>query len=216
MKRRTAKEVKQYQKRLNMPFHRFYITDSGTSAQHTMLLELDDGKSNVFYAAPRFDLTAEINDAWANKEVAQRSIFVRPRAIGILDNESHHVAYDALYTYVCSEPKEIETLSAAQLVDRLLGRLQADFRPLRDTLSGLSTDADNASKRAQERIAQRAFTAGETKGLPGPPSLYTPPPWALPPALPTPPVPRGDFTPLPQSHRQPPEAAGKGHKPVDV
>ncbi len=91
MTRRTAKEIKQHKKRLNVPFHRFYITDSGTSAQHTMLLELDDGKSIVFYAAPRFDLTAEINEAWVNKQVAQRSIFVRPQAIGILDDQSHHV-----------------------------------------------------------------------------------------------------------------------------
>jgi hypothetical protein len=216
MTRRTAKEVKQYKKRLNMPFHRFYITDSGTSAQHTMLLELDDGKSNVFYAAPRFDLTAEINDAWVNKQVAQRSIFVRPRAIGILDDQSHHVAYDAQRTYVCSEPKEIEALSAAQLVHRLLGKLQADPRPLRETLSGLCTDADNAAKRAQERIAQRAFTTGETKGLAGLPSLYRFPSWTLPPALSTPQVPWRDYTPLSESNRQLRELADKAYKLFDV
>lgn len=80
MTRSTVKEVKKYKKRLKIPFHRFYITDSGTSNQHTMLLELDDGKNNVFYAAPRFDRIVEINDAWTAKEVTERSIFVRPQA----------------------------------------------------------------------------------------------------------------------------------------
>ena len=62
---------------------------SAPSAQHTLLLELDDGKSNVFYVAPRLDRTVEINHAWATKQVARRSIFVRPQAIGILDDQSH-------------------------------------------------------------------------------------------------------------------------------
>src|ERR1700733_11088537 len=61
MTRRSANEIKKHKKRLAIPFHRFHITDSGTSDQHMMLLELDDGMNHVYYAAPRFDRTAEIN-----------------------------------------------------------------------------------------------------------------------------------------------------------
>jgi hypothetical protein len=215
MTRSTAKEVKQYKKRLNVPFHRFYITESGTSDQHTLLLELDDGNSNVFYAAPRFDRITEINDAWAAKQVAQRSIFVRPQAIGALDDELHHVAYDAQRTYVCSEPKEIEALSAVQLVERLLGRLHEDPRPLRDTLSGLSTNAENAAKRAEERIAKSALVLAETKGLPTPLSMSPVPAATTYSALPPSQVPWRDPT-LSEPNRQLRELADKAYKLFDV
>jgi hypothetical protein len=167
MTRRSAKEVKKYKKRLHIPFHRFHITDSGTSNQHTMLLALDEGKNNVFYAAPRFDSIAEINDAWVTREVAERSIFVRPKAIGELDDELHHVAFDAKRTFICSEPKEIEAITAAQLVDRLLACLKEDPRPLRDTVSGLLGSANDAVERAQVRIRQRdAGKSDEIGGVP--------------------------------------------------
>ena len=155
MTRRSANEIKKYKKRLAIPFHRFHITDSGTSDQHMMLLELDDGMNQVYYAAPRFDRTAEINAAWAAKEVAERSIFVRPLVIGELDDESHHIAFDATRTYICSEPKEIDALSAAQLVERLKGRLKEDPRPLRETAAAFLSDANAAMERAQVRIRER-------------------------------------------------------------
>jgi hypothetical protein len=213
MTRRTANEVKKHKKRLKIPFHRFYITDSGTSDQHTMLLELDDGKNNVFYVAPRFDSIAEINDAWSANEVAERSIFVRPQAIGVLDDELHHVAFDATRTFICSEPKEIEALSATQVVERLLGRLKDDPRPLRETVSVLASNADDAAKRGEMRILQRRAGKTGTIGLPQAADLFEGPPSALPPQ---PRVPRRGPEPLSEPNLKLRELAEKAYKTFDV
>jgi hypothetical protein len=213
MTRRSAKEVKQYNKRLKIPFHRFYITDSGTSDQHTMLLELDDGKNNVFYVAPRFDRIVEINDAWAAKEIAERSIFVRPQAIGELDDKLHHVAYDANRTFVCSEPKEIEALSAAQVVERLLGRLKDDPRPLRESASALLSNADDAVKRGEMRIHQRRADKAGTIGLLQAADLFDGPSLTLPPP---PRVPLRDPEPLSEPNRKLRELADKAYKTFDA
>jgi len=214
MTRRTAMEIKQYKQRLNVPFHRFYITDSGTSDQHTMLLALDDGKSDVFYAAPRFDRIAEINDAWTAKEVAERSIFVRPKSIGELDDEMHHVAYDAYRTFLCSEPKQIKAISAAQLVRRLQDRLQKDPRPLRDTVSACLINADEAAKRAETRIRQRRAQKAGTIGLPQAVDLFEgPPSSALPPS---PRVPAREAEQLSEPSRELRELADRAYKTFDV
>lgn len=93
MTRRSASEISKHKARLAVPFYRFYITESGTSNQHSMLLELDDGVNQVFYAAPRFHKIREINAAWHANAVASQSIFLRPRVIGALDDKMHHVAY---------------------------------------------------------------------------------------------------------------------------
>jgi hypothetical protein len=213
MTRRSAKEVKQYKKRLNIPFHRFYITDSGTSDQHAMLVALDDGKSDVFYAAPRFDRIAEINDAWAAKEVAQRSIFVRTQDIGELDDDMHHVAYDANRTFICSEPKEIKAFSAAELVQRLQGRLQEDPRPLRDTVSALSTSASEAAQRAEMRILERRSGKAPIIEIPKAIELFAGPSSALPPSLR---VPLREPESLSEPNRKLRELADKAYKTFDV
>jgi hypothetical protein len=182
MTRRSAKEIKQYKKPLSIPFHRFHITDSGTSDQHMMLLELDDETSHVYYAAPRFDRTAEINAAWAGKAVAERSIFVRPQAIGELNDEPHHVAFDVHRAYICSEPKPIDALSAAHLVARLEEQIKADDRPLRETAAMFLSDANGALERASARIEkQRTF---RTHGLvlPRAVEVFEAPVAAVPPA----------------------------------
>jgi hypothetical protein len=212
MTRRTANEVKQYNKRLKIPFHRFYITDSGTSDQHTMLLALDDGKNDVYYAAPRFDRIVEINAAWAAKEVAERSIFIRPQVIGELDDEMHHVAYDDVRTFICSEPKEIKALSAAELVQRLQWRLEEDARPLRDTVSGLSTHADEAAKLGETRIRQRRAQKAGAMALPQAVDLFEGPPIALPPTR----VPLRSPEPLSEPNRKLRELADKAYQTFDV
>src|SRR5579863_6114902 len=70
MTRRSAREIRKHEALLSVPFYRFSITESGKSDQHTLLLALDDGTNEVFYAAPRFHELAEINQAWSASEVA--------------------------------------------------------------------------------------------------------------------------------------------------
>src|SRR6185437_4816950 len=129
---------------LRVPFFRFPITQSGKSDQHSLLLELDDGKNGVFYAAPRFYELSEIDQAWSRGEVAARSIFIRPQAIGRLDSDSHHIAYDNRQAYLCSEPRPIAFQTAAGLVKRLASSLAGETRPLLDALPQFNASLTDA------------------------------------------------------------------------
>src|SRR5262245_8892512 len=80
MTRRTAKEIKSGL-RLRLPFYRFRITERRRSAQHDLLLELDVDPNEVFYAAPRFHLVDELNAAYINNDVRNRSLFIPPATL---------------------------------------------------------------------------------------------------------------------------------------
>jgi hypothetical protein len=163
MVRGTAMEIRQHHLGITIPFHRFYITESGKSDQHQMLLELDDGMSAVFYVAPRFHRMDEINAAWASNAVASRSIFVAPRSIGELDTATHHVAYDLQRTFICSEPKAIESLSSEQVAVLLRRKLEKDKRSLADKLPELTNGMHEAIQRAIPKMSMRAKTRRERR-----------------------------------------------------
>jgi hypothetical protein len=157
---RKAREVSLYGLPLRVPFHRFWITGAGRSDQHELLLALDDGSCLVYYAAPRFHELAEINDAWTNYAVADRSIFIAPSTIGPLDDDWHHVSYDDMDAWVCSEPREISFLSSGELMQKLVAKIDSDPRPLREKLPELVHRLHAAERRAEERIAERGGTEG--------------------------------------------------------
>lgn len=158
MSRRSASEIKHHSLPLSVPFYRFPITQRKKSFQHTSLVELDDGKNIVFYAAPRFHLLSEINDAWHAQDVAARSVFVAPSAIGLIhDDDQHHVSYDAKQTYFCSDPVEITALSAESLRLRIEERIAADKRPVREQLPEWL--ADIRERRTQARETQSKIEA---------------------------------------------------------
>jgi hypothetical protein len=163
MTRRSASEISKHSAPLVLPFYRFYLTESGTSNQHAMLLELDDGANQVFYAAPRFHRIREINAAWNSNAVASQSIFVRPQAIGELDDKMHHVAYDAAATFLCSKPQPIPHLSASDVAQALQEKLSEEKRPLEDTLTEFLDRANKAVERAIPRIAERATTRAQRR-----------------------------------------------------
>lgn len=163
MTRRSAAEISRHKVPITVPFYRFYLTESGTSNQHSMLIELDDGANEVFYAAPRFHQINEINAAWQSNAVASQSIFVRPRAIGDLDDEMHHVAYDDSATFLCSKPQPIDHLSAHDVALVLRDKLSADSRPLADTLTEFLDRANQAIERAVPRLSSRATTVTQRK-----------------------------------------------------
>jgi hypothetical protein len=162
MKRRTAWEISKSKVQLSPPFYRFSITQSGKSDQHALLLELDDGTSEVFYAAPRFHELVQINQAWSAREVAARSIFVRPKAIGPLDAASHHIAYDDSRAYLCSKPTPVEFAAAASLADRLAAQLAAEVRPLREMLPEFNMSLTAAWTRGRDRVFTGSGLAGRT------------------------------------------------------
>lgn len=151
MSRASAKEIKKHRLPLTRPFYRFPITERTKSFQHTSLFTLDNGRNLVFYAAPRFHLISEINEAWHAKDVAARSIFVRPRSIGLItDDEKHHVAYDGRRAFFCSEPVSIEAVSAAALYDLIVTRIEFDRRPVRSQLKEWLVDIRARREEARE------------------------------------------------------------------
>jgi hypothetical protein len=133
---------------LKIPFYRMKITERQRSAQHELLLQLDDGINDVFYAAPRFHSPDGLNTAWSTGSVTHRSIFVRPRDIGVLDDEQHHVAFDESHCYLCSDPKPVTGFSGSDLEEILFQRLTGDQRTLR---GGVISEALERAERAVNR-----------------------------------------------------------------
>jgi hypothetical protein len=111
------------------PFYRMKITEKWRSAQHEMLLELDAGPNEVFYAAPLFHTVEELNEAYLAGTVSDQSCYVRPGKIGKLDGDPHHVAFDAKRFWVCSDPREIAGVDGPHLPVVLEDRLNHRPRP---------------------------------------------------------------------------------------
>lgn len=96
----------------NNPYYRMYITKRNHSNQHQMLheLELNNDLNEVFYTAPLFHEPEELNDAYLNGNVSNRSLWINPSQIGLLpDDEQHYVVFDSPTNwYMCSEPKKMD------------------------------------------------------------------------------------------------------------
>jgi len=108
MTRATAKEWGKF----GQPYFRMHLRSRRYSKQHELLLGLENGQNLVLYSAPAFRRREAFDDAYFKNEVAQRSVFVRPSAIGPLtDDDEHYVAFrlqgDA---YFCSQPRAIAPL----------------------------------------------------------------------------------------------------------
>ena len=154
--RSSAREISKFHLELIPPFFRFGVTERNRSLQHASLIELDDGNRLVFYAAPRFHTLNEINSAWSAGNVAQRSIFISPSAIGeIIDDEKHAVSYDEHHTYFCSKPRAIVPTAAGELLAALQQKLRDDRRPLREQLGEWKDHIERATVRA--RAAQEVI-----------------------------------------------------------
>ena len=114
MVRRTARETKPPMN-LRTPFYRMKITERSRSAQHEMLLDLDAGPNEVYYAAPLFHTVEELNKAYLANSVSTQTCYVRPGKIGKLDGEAHHVSFDQKRFWICSNPRPTEGLHGAEL-----------------------------------------------------------------------------------------------------
>jgi len=92
MVRGTATEA--MKKLLTPPFYRMYLRPLKHSQQHSLLLATEASGVAVYYAAPCFHEPGELNDAYVNRQIVQRSIFVKPSVIGALpDGEEHHISF---------------------------------------------------------------------------------------------------------------------------
>lgn len=111
MERNNAVEVGR-DNLLRTYFYRIHLRPLNRSAQHQLLLALESEANLVFYAGPAFFELAELNDAYRDHQVAQRSVFIRPSAIGPLpDDERHHIAFQdssSSFGYRYSRPERVQ------------------------------------------------------------------------------------------------------------
>jgi hypothetical protein len=132
MVRQSAREVGPPYNFKN-PFYRMKITERTRSAQHDMLIKLDAGRNQVYYAAPLFHTVGELNRHYRGKTVSGNSFYIRPRTIGRLDEDPHYVAFDAgRRCWIFSEPREVHGVPGEQFPRTLRARLDEDHRRLRD------------------------------------------------------------------------------------
>ncbi len=91
------------------PFYRMHIRPARHSAQHEMLLDLENDGKEVYYSAPAFHTPEEFNDAYLSHQVRSRSLWIPPSVIGPLpDDGLHHVAFQVPgIHYFCSEPRPL-------------------------------------------------------------------------------------------------------------
>jgi hypothetical protein len=176
----TTRNAGEIQKGANLstPFHRFHLMDGTRSDQHRLLLRLDNGTNEVYYAAPRFHRFSEINSAWNANEITTRSIFVTPRQIGRLSLGPHTIAYDGTRAYCCSDPREVEFVNNDGLLRTLTLRLRQEKQSLREQLPHLVSGAKIAAQPIQDSeekmegmALERALPAVETRT----PRVLTPP-----------------------------------------
>lgn len=161
MKRGYARELQQGL-HLSLPFYRLKITEKARSDQHDLLLALDNGVNEVFYAAPLFHRVQHLNDAYLARKVAARSFYVRPRDIGPLDDGAHHVAFDSSHFYVCSDPREVSGVRGPDFSGKLEQRLKRDDRPLRTAvLDEALASVEKALRQSGIRERQRDLGRGD-------------------------------------------------------
>lgn len=125
MVRKTAQEVKDGL--FSIPFYRMYIRPARHSEQHEMLLDLEMRGNEVYYSAPAFHTPEELNDAYLNHNVKNRSLWLRPSAIGPLpDAFDHYVAFTIPgVPHFCSETRPLDTKGD---FDEFRGHIEIEFR----------------------------------------------------------------------------------------
>jgi len=137
----------------NGPYYRMPIRPSRFSNQHAALLNLEQRGEHVFYAAPYFHTTPELNVAYLSRTVVERSAFFPPSVIGPLpDQYDHYVSFSVATAYFCSEPKKLDyDFSGASHVERFRALAQraesnADKRFFLDLLDNMGATLSEEGK----------------------------------------------------------------------
>lgn len=95
----------------SLPYYRMHIRPAMHSAQHEMLLDLEqDTGAEVSYCAPAFHTPEELNSAYLHHNICSQSLWIAPSWIGRLpDNYAHYVAFQLQGPRIfCSKPKEMD------------------------------------------------------------------------------------------------------------
>ena len=144
---------------LALPYYRFFLMESSLSQQHDFLLELDQGQSDVFYAAPYFHEQHEFDAAWTEREVTRNTAFIRPAEIGSLPDGKHSIAFDKTHVdraWVCSKPKEVPCIRSDTLLSDLTDKIKRHRTNVKEDAAGwideLQTRFHQGVKRHEQRV----------------------------------------------------------------
>ena len=162
MIRRNCREATQGG--FNVPCYRMYLRSARSSRQHEMLLDLEEKGQEVYYVAPEFHLAEELNDAFLQRLVRERSRWIPPSDIGPLhDDGDHHVSFEPGDQWTLfSEPGPIKAKRKFEdIATRLKSRLHERGRieVAQEYLERLANDiAEIADKRHDITQRQKAFS----------------------------------------------------------
>ncbi|MEE4211338.1 MAG: hypothetical protein V2I43_18970 [Parvularcula sp.] len=155
LKTNAAKEAKHPSGLISAPYRRFHITSPMKSNQHASLLGLASTAEHVYYCAPDFYRTDDLNYLWGSGGVAHGSVFVRPEDIGpILDDERHAVCFNGttLSNGECilfSKPKALTPSSIPKVSDSVHASLAETKLPLRTLIGRWEEDFEEARQVAR-------------------------------------------------------------------
>lgn len=85
-----SKEVKANVYKKGKRFYRIKIWAKKYSKQHDLLLSLQKKNPYVYYAAPMFYKTEELNEHYMNRGIIKNSAFLTPSTIGYIDDQKEH------------------------------------------------------------------------------------------------------------------------------
>ena len=169
MTRRTCREARQAG--FNVPCYRMHLRSARSSRQHEMLLDLEATGQEVYYSAPIFHQPEELNDAFLQRSVRARSIWIRPSDIGQLpDDGDHHVSFEPGSPWTLfSKPRPIEARRefedvATQLTNRLRERERTDLSEerlegLADAIASIADKRHDISQRQRDISREAARPA---------------------------------------------------------
>ncbi len=115
--------------RYTTPYYRMSLRTKAPN-QHELLLKLENKTPLVYYATPIFHTVFELDRYFAQKVVHEYSLFLKPSAIGVLNDDAHHVAYSTRDP-VCwcrSEPKVVEPVFKGVEFLATVGRATRELR----------------------------------------------------------------------------------------
>ncbi len=146
------------------PFYRMHLRSRLISDQHQSLLTLEQAGNDVFYVAPAFHTSADLNANYAQRRIWDRSFRINPTQIGPLpDDKSHHVSFQqpsGTWRFYSDEPSKEGRAAETGEIARLLEQHIAERgkRNLREQLEELDTKLQtivksrNTERRDRERI----------------------------------------------------------------
>ncbi len=119
----------------NRAYYRMHLRPARHSDQHQLLLTLEASGEEVYYVAPYFHTTEELNVYYAGATVSDNSIWFQPSTIGALpDDDDHYVAFErnVPIAYFCSKDhRRLEgKLDKSHVAEQQQRVLQARKKPL--------------------------------------------------------------------------------------